>query len=150
MAEKKAEAATKDLAISFVGIVIAIILAVVALAIANAVAGALNIKALDEKAAALIAVAIMIGPAIAAFATKKYWKEGEAGIKDLIISVVGIVIAIILAVVALAIANAVAGALGIGGTTDGIYIAKDAALIAVAIIIGPTIGAFATKKYWKD
>ena len=77
-------------------------------------------------------------------------KKAEAATKDLAISFVGIVIAIILAVVALAIANAVAGALGVGGTTDGIYIAKDAALIAVAIIIGPTIGAFATKKYWKD
>jgi hypothetical protein len=27
---------------------------------------------------------------------------------------------------------------------------QTAALIAVAIIIGPTIAAFATKKYWKD
>ena len=75
MAEKKVEAATKDLVISIIGIIIAIILAVLALGIANWTAGALSINDSTERAAALIAVAIIIGPAIAAFATKKYWKD---------------------------------------------------------------------------
>jgi len=70
-------------------------------------------------------------------------KRAEAATKDLIISIIGIIIAIILAVVALGIANWAAGVFGISGD-----IPKAAALIAVAIIIGPTIGAFATKKYW--
>jgi len=73
MVEKKAEAATKDLVISIVGIIIAIILAVLALAIANWAAGALGINDDIPRAAALIAVAIIIGPTIAGFATKKYW-----------------------------------------------------------------------------
>lgn len=73
MAEKKAETATKDLAISIIGIIIAIILAVVALGIANWTAGVFGINDDIPRAAALIAVAIIIGPTIAAFATKKYW-----------------------------------------------------------------------------
>jgi hypothetical protein len=75
MAEKKAEAVTKDLIISIVGIIIAIILAVLALGIANWAAGAFGINNDIPRAAALIAVAIIIGPSIAAFATKKYWKD---------------------------------------------------------------------------
>jgi hypothetical protein len=75
MAEKKAEAAGKDLVISIIGIIIAIILAVLALGIANWGAGVFGISGDIEKGAALIAVAIIIGPAIAAFATKKYWKD---------------------------------------------------------------------------
>ena len=75
MAEKKAEAATKDLIISIVGIIIAIVLAVLSLGIANWTAGALGINDPTPRAAALIAVAIIIGPTIAAFATKKYWKD---------------------------------------------------------------------------
>jgi hypothetical protein len=75
MAEKKAEAATKDLAISIIGIIVAIILAVLALGIANWAAGALGINDDIPRAAALIAVAIIIGPTIAGFATKKYWKD---------------------------------------------------------------------------
>jgi hypothetical protein len=75
MAEKKAEAVTKDLIISVLGIIIAIILAVLALGIANWAAGAFGISSDIPKAAALIAVAIIIGPSIAAFATKKYWKD---------------------------------------------------------------------------
>jgi hypothetical protein len=63
--------------------------------------------------------------------------------KDLVISIIGIVIAIILAVLALGIANWGIGVFGISGD-----MAKAAALIAVAIIIGPTIAAFATKKYF--
>ena len=75
MVEKKAVSAGKDLAVSIVGIIIAIILAVLALGIANWSAGVFNIDGDIPKAAALIAVAIIIGPSIAAFATKKYWKE---------------------------------------------------------------------------
>jgi len=73
MVEKKAETATKDLVVSIVGIIIAIILAVLALGIANWAAGAFGINDAIPRAAALIAVAIIIGPTIAAFATKKYW-----------------------------------------------------------------------------
>ena len=75
MTEKKAETAVKDLVISIIGIIIAIILAVLALGIANWAAGAFGISDDIEKAAALIAVALIIGPTIAAFATKKYWKD---------------------------------------------------------------------------
>lgn len=73
MVEKKAETAVKDLIISIVGIIIAIILAVLALGIANWGAGVFGITDDIPKAAALIAVAIIIGPTIAAFATKKYF-----------------------------------------------------------------------------
>lgn len=69
-------------------------------------------------------------------------KAASSG-KDLLISIIGIIIAIILAVLALGIANWGISVFGISGD-----IAKAAALIAVAIIIGPTIAAFATKKYW--
>ncbi len=63
--------------------------------------------------------------------------------KDLVISIIGLIIAIILAVFALGIANLGIEVFGITGD-----ISKAAALIAVAIIIGPTIAAFATKKYF--
>jgi hypothetical protein len=63
--------------------------------------------------------------------------------KDLAISIIGLIIAIILAVLALGIANWGIDLFGITGDTP-----KAAALIAVAIIIGPTIAAFATKKYF--
>lgn len=66
-----------------------------------------------------------------------------SSVKDLVISIVGIIVAIILAVLALGIANWGIGIFGISGD-----VAKAAALIAVAIIIGPTIAAFATKKYF--
>jgi uncharacterized membrane protein YwzB len=72
-------------------------------------------------------------------------KKAETAMKDLVISIVGIIIAIILAVLALGIAWWAAGAFGI---SDAYGYAKAAALIAVAIIIGPTIAAFATKKYF--
>lgn len=75
MVEKKAVSAGKDLAISIVGIIIAIILAVLALGLANWSAGIFGINNDIPRAAALIAVAIIIGPTIAAFATKKYWKD---------------------------------------------------------------------------
>jgi len=80
MAERKAEemagkaASTgKELLISIIGIIIAIILAVLALGIANWGISVFGITGDLEKAAALVAVAIIIGPTIAAFATKKYW-----------------------------------------------------------------------------
>jgi len=60
-----------------------------------------------------------------------------------VISIIGLIIAIILAVFALGIANLGIEVFGITGD-----ISKAAALIAVAIIIGPTIAAFATKKYF--
>lgn len=69
-------------------------------------------------------------------------KSSSTGM-ELALSVTGIIIAIILAVLALGIANWGIGVFGISGD-----MAKAAALIAVAIIIGPTIAAFATKKYF--
>lgn len=63
--------------------------------------------------------------------------------KDLVISIIGLIIAIVLAVLALGIANWGISVFGITGDMS-----KAAALIAVAIIIGPTIAAFATKKYF--
>ncbi|MGQ9460968.1 MAG: hypothetical protein ACUVRA_07045 [Candidatus Bathyarchaeaceae archaeon] len=63
--------------------------------------------------------------------------------KELLISIVGLIIAIILAVFALGIANWGIDIFGISGEVP-----KAAALIAVAIIIGPTIAAFATKRYF--
>lgn len=66
-----------------------------------------------------------------------------SGAKDLLISIIGLIIAIILAVLALGIANWGMEVFGIDEE-----MAKAAALIAVAIIIGPTIAAFATKKYF--
>ena len=70
-------------------------------------------------------------------------QKAVASGKELLVSLVGLVIAIILAVLALGIANWGINAFGISGD-----MAKAAALIAVAIIIGPTIAAFATKKYF--
>jgi len=70
-------------------------------------------------------------------------EKGSATIKDLAISIIGLIIAIILAVLALGIANWGVDIFGITGDVP-----KAAALIAVAIIIGPTIAAFATKKYF--
>ena len=72
MSEKAASTA-KDLAISIVGLIIAIILAVLALGIANWGIDLFGISGDIPRAAALIAVAIIIGPTIAAFATKKYF-----------------------------------------------------------------------------
>lgn len=62
---------------------------------------------------------------------------------ELLISIVGLIVAIILAVLALGIANWGIELFGISGDMP-----RAAALIAVAIIIGPTIAAFATKKYF--
>lgn len=70
-------------------------------------------------------------------------QKAASSAKDLVISIIGIIIAIILAVFALGIANWGVSIFGITGD-----MAKAAALIAVAIIIGPTIAAFATKKYF--
>jgi len=64
-------------------------------------------------------------------------------LKELLISIIGIVIAIVLAVFALGVAN---WALDVFDITN--EIARAAGLIAVAIVIGPSIAAFATKKYY--
>jgi len=69
----KQVASGKELLISLVGIIIAIILAVLALGIANWGIDVFGIEEEMSKAAALIAIAIIIGPTIAAFATKKYF-----------------------------------------------------------------------------
>jgi len=70
-------------------------------------------------------------------------KEEVTTSKELLISVVGLIIAIILAVLSLGIANWGMQIFGISGD-----IPRGAALIAVAIIIGQTIAAFANKKYF--
>jgi hypothetical protein len=70
---EKAASSAKDLVISIIGIIIAIILAVLALGIANWGISVFGIEGDMSTAAALIAVAIIIGPTIAAFATKKYF-----------------------------------------------------------------------------
>ncbi len=72
MAEKKA-ASGKEVLMSIVGLIIAIVLAVFALAIANFGIELFGITGDMPRAAALIAVAVIIGPTIAAFATKKYF-----------------------------------------------------------------------------
>ena len=73
MTEKKKVATGKELLISLIGLVMAIILAVLALGIANWGMDIFGITGEVPKGAALIAVAIIIGPTIAAFATKKYF-----------------------------------------------------------------------------
>jgi uncharacterized membrane protein YwzB len=70
-------------------------------------------------------------------------KEDVATSKELAISLIGLVIAIVLAVLSLGIANWGIQVFGISGD-----IPRGAALIAVAIIIGQTIAAFANKKYF--
>ncbi len=72
MAERTVSS-TKEFGVSLLGLVIAIILAVIALGIANWGIDVFGITDDMSKAAALIAVAIIIGPTIAAFATKKYF-----------------------------------------------------------------------------
>ena len=69
----KAVNTLKEMLVSLLGIGIAIILAVLALGIANWAIDVFKITEDLSQAAALIAVALIIGPAIAAFATKKYW-----------------------------------------------------------------------------
>jgi hypothetical protein len=64
-------------------------------------------------------------------------------VKELIISFIGLVIALVFSALALGIANWGISVFGITGD-----VAKGAAIIAVAIVIGPTIAAFATKKYF--
>jgi len=70
-------------------------------------------------------------------------KEEVATSKELAISLIGLIIAIVLAVLSLGIANWGIQVFGITGD-----IPRGAALIAVAIIIGQTIAAFANKKYF--
>jgi hypothetical protein len=64
-------------------------------------------------------------------------------LKELVISFLGLVIALVFSALALGIANWGIGAFGITGDA-----ARAAAIVAVAIVIGPTIAAFATKKYF--
>jgi len=70
-------------------------------------------------------------------------KEEVTTYKELAISLIGLIIAIILAVLSLGLANWGMQVFGISGD-----IPRGAALIAVAIIIGQTIAAFAQKKYF--
>jgi len=70
---EKASTTAKDLAISIIGLVIAIVLAVLALGIANGGVEIFGITGEVPRAAALVAVAIIIGLSISAFATKKYF-----------------------------------------------------------------------------
>ena len=67
----KAVSTVKEMMVSLLGIGIAILLAVLALGIANWAIDVFNITQELSQAAALIAVALIIGPAIKAFATKK-------------------------------------------------------------------------------
>ena len=69
--------------------------------------------------------------------------KGMSILKELLISFIGLLIALIFSALALGIANWGIGFFGITGD-----VAKAAAIIAVAIVIGPTIAAFATKKYF--
>jgi len=73
MTEKKISSVGKELLLSFVGLVIALIFSALALGIANWGISVFGISGDMAKAAAIVAVAIVIGPAIAAFATKKYF-----------------------------------------------------------------------------
>ena len=73
MAVQKAKNTLKELMISIIAIIISIVLAVFALGVANWAVDIFNITGDLAQAAALIAVAIVIGPTIAAFATKKYY-----------------------------------------------------------------------------
>ena len=70
---EKAASVVKELVISFIGLAIALLFSALALGIANWGIGAFGITGDVSKAAAIIAVAIVIGPTIAAFATKKYF-----------------------------------------------------------------------------
>ena len=63
--------------------------------------------------------------------------------KELLMTFIALLIALVFSALALGIANWGIGVFGITGDTP-----KAAAIIAVAIIIGPTIAAFATKKYF--
>ena len=69
----KAASTLKEMLVSLLAIAVAIVLAVLALGIANWAIDIFNITDELSRAAALIAVALIIGPTIAAFATKKYW-----------------------------------------------------------------------------
>jgi hypothetical protein len=69
----KAATTLKELVISIVGIVIAIVPAVFASDVANWTLDVFNITNELDRAGGLIAVTIVIGPSIAAFATKKYY-----------------------------------------------------------------------------
>ncbi len=63
----------KELLMTFIALLITLMLSALALGIANWGIGFFGISGDTPKAAAIIAVAITIGPTIAAFATKKYF-----------------------------------------------------------------------------
>jgi hypothetical protein len=63
----------KELLMGFIALLIALLFSALALGIANWGAGVFGIADGIEKTAAIIAVAVVIGPTIAAFATKKYF-----------------------------------------------------------------------------
>jgi len=69
--------------------------------------------------------------------------KGMSVLKELRVILVGLLIALIFSALALGIANWGIGFFGITGD-----VAKAAAVLAVAIVVGPTIAAFATKKYF--
>ena len=69
--------------------------------------------------------------------------KGMSILKELLVSFIGLLIALIFSALALGIANWGIGFFGITGD-----VAKAAAVLAVAIVVGPTIAAFATKKYF--
>jgi hypothetical protein len=71
--EHKVVSTGKELLMSFVALLIALLFSALALGIANWGIGFFGITGDNSQAAAIIAVAIIIGPTIAAFATKKYF-----------------------------------------------------------------------------
>ena len=71
MALDKAKSTLKEILISMLAIVISIFLAIFALGVANWAVDVFNITGDLAQAAALITVVIVIGPAIAAFASEK-------------------------------------------------------------------------------
>jgi len=73
LVEKKAGSAVKELVISFIGLLIALLFSALALGIANWGISVFGITGDVAKGAAIVCVAIVIGPTIAAFATKKYF-----------------------------------------------------------------------------
>ena len=77
------------------------------------------------------------------FAGLKITTKAANSLKELVIGIIGIVIPIILAVFALRVSS---WALELFNITN--EIARAAGLIAVAMVIGPSIAAFTTKKYY--
>jgi hypothetical protein len=70
---QKVEKSGKELLMTFIALLIALLFSALTLGIANWEVSVFGITGDTPKAAAIIAVAIIIGPTIAAFATKKYF-----------------------------------------------------------------------------